>query len=496
MPRSPSRRGRVAPAEGLFPTLRERSQARRQTQKHLTVLREPLVLDAAASRGRRNDLLPGLSVEYLPVDSLKPARRRVRRVDEVQAARLDRSIAQFGICVPILVDREGRIVHGHGVWEAARRAGLDTVPTIEVSHLSPRKQRALTIALNRLGETGRWDEEVLAEELAELIELEEDVIVTGFEPAEIDALLLDEDASGDSEETLPELPAVPVSRAGDLWRLGDHLLLHGDALDLASYQHLFAEGEMARIVLTDEPFNVEVVGNVTSNRHHREFTHASGEMTRDEFLAFNRAWMSHAAGYLLDGGLLASFIDWRSVDIVLAAGRDLGLDLLNIVIWQKTNGGQGSLWRSQHEMLPVLKKGTAAHVNNVKLGRYGRWRSNVWTYPGGSSLGSEARAASDDHPTVKPRAMLEDALLDISDRGELVLDPFLGSGSTLLAAETTGRVCRAIEIDGRYCDVAIRRWQALTGLPAILTETDEIFDEVAERRAQGIDGKERDDEQI
>jgi DNA modification methylase len=219
----------------------------------------------------------------------------------------------------------------------------------------------------------------------------------------------------------------------------------------------------------------------------REFAVASGELSREDFATFNRTWMEHAASTLVEGGLLATFIDWRSVEIVLAAGRELGLDLLNLVIWEKTNGGQGSLLRSQHELLPVLKKGTATHVNNVQLGRHGRWRSNVWTYPGGSSLGSEARSHANDHPTVKPRAMLEDALLDVSNRGEIVLDPFLGSGSTILAAETTGRVCRAIEIDGRYCDVAIVRWQALTGLSATLSASGETFAETAVRRGRSVD---------
>lgn len=172
------------------------------------------------------------------------------------------------------------------------------------------------------------------------------------------------------------------------------------------------------------------------------------------------------------------------MEVILAVGRGLGLALLNLVVWTKTNGGQGSLWRSQHELLPVFKKGSAPHINNVQLGTHGRWRSNVWTYPGGSSLGSEARARSDDHPTVKPRAMLEDALLDVTDRDDIVLDPFLGSGSTLLAAETTGRVCRAIEIEPGYCDVAILRWQAMTGSRAILEETGEVFNDVARRRAE------------
>ena len=208
-------------------------------------------------------------------------------------------------------------------------------------------------------------------------------------------------------------------------------------------------GEQARLVLTDEPYNVPNVGHVTSQAHHREFAMAAGEMSREEFGAFNRAWMSSAASYVVDGGLIMTFIDWRSVELVLACGRDLELELVNIVVWSKSNAGQGSLWRSQHELLPVLKKGSAPALNNVELGRFGRWRSNVWCYPGASSVGSDAREGLAVHPTVKPRVLLEDALLDVSDRGEIVLEPFAGSGSTLIAAEATDRVCRAIEIDGQ-----------------------------------------------
>ena len=243
------------------------------------------------------------------------------------------------------------------------------------------------------------------------------------------------------------------------------------------------EGETAVLVLTDAPYNVPNLGHVTSNASHREFAMANGEMNPEQFGGFNRDWMSTAAAHLADGGLIATSIDWRSVEIVLSAGRALGLDLLNIVIWVKTNGGQGSLWRSQHEMLPVFKKGDAPHINNVELGRHGRWRSNVWTYPGASSLGSDSRDGLSVHPTVKPRALLEDALLDVTNRGDIVIDCFAGSGSTLLAAEAVGRRCRAIEIDGPYCDVIIRRWQEMTGREAVLEATGETFAEVAVQRA-------------
>ena len=164
---------------------------------------------------------------------------------------------------------------------------------------------------------------------------------------------------------------------------------------------------------------MKIAGNVTGGRH-REFAMASGEMTDAEFLAFNDAWMAAVLPYLCDGGVFGSFIDWRGLPTVHSAAAKLGLVPLNLIVWAKTNAGMGSLYRSQHELLPLFKKGTAPHVNNVELGKRGRWRSNVWTYPGASSLGSDARRGLKDHPTVKPTAMLEDALLDLSNRGDIV----------------------------------------------------------------------------
>jgi DNA modification methylase len=467
----------VHSAAGLKSALQEKSRKRRQTQKTLATCEQH-------ASPRRNDLLPTLRVDYLPVDALRPADRRVRKSTASQIARVELSLRQYGVCAPILVDGDGRIVHGHVVWEAARRLGLETIPVVRIGHLNHAERRALSIALNRLGETGEWDVEALKVEFEELIELDEEIIMaTGFELAEIDTLLLDDEPDASEPQTLPLLPQSAVSQSGDIWILGEHRLGHGDCRNPNVYAHLLADGEDIRLVLTDVPFNVPVRGHCTGQAHHREFAMAHGELSREEFDAFNKTWMQLALATLVDGGLLATFIDWRSVELILAAGRELGLDLLNVVIWAKANAGQGSLWRSQHEMLPVFKKGSAPHVNRIELGRWGRYRSNVWTYPGASTLGSDAREGLAVHPTVKPRALLEDALLDVTDRGDIVLDCFVGAGSLLLAAEATGRICRAIEIDGRYCDVAIDRWQQMSGREATLQETGETHAEVARRRS-------------
>lgn len=470
-----SARDPIRPAAGLKSALQEKSRNRRQAKKTLASCEGSAV-------HQRNDLLPNLRVEYLPIDALRAADRRVRRSTASQSAKVALSLKRFGLCAPVLIDSDGRIVHGHVVWEAARRLGLATIPVIRIEHLNASDRRALSIALNRLAETGDWDVDGLKLEFQELIELDEDVIATGFELAEIDTLLLDDDDDEAGADVLPPLPQSSVSRPGDIWVLGDHRLVQGDARDREAYQRLIKADEGVRLALTDVPFNVPIQGHCTSQAHHREFQVAHGELSREEFDVFNRDWMQLASSALVDGGLLATFIDWRSIELILSAGRELELGLLNVIVWSKSNAGQGSLWRSAHEMLPVFKKGSASHKNNVELGRWGRYRSNVWTYPGASSMGSDARDGLAVHPTVKPRALLEDALLDITDRGDIVLDCFLGSGSTLLAAEATGRICRAIEIDGRYCDVAIDRWQQMTGREAALAETGETHAEAARRR--------------
>jgi DNA modification methylase len=236
-----------------------------------------------------------------------------------------------------------------------------------------------------------------------------------------------------------------------------------------------------RLILTDEPYNVKISGHVTGGQH-RELAMASGEMTNAEFLTFNEAWMAAVLPCLCDGGIFGTFIDWRGLPTVDSAAAKVGLVPLNLIVWAKTNAGMGSLYRSQHELLPLFKNGSAPHVNNVELGKRGRWRSNVWTYPG-ASFGSDARRGLQDHPTVKPTAMLEDALLDLTNRGDIVLDPFLRSGSTLIAADKTGRVCRAVELDPLYIDVIVRRYQAATGEPAVLIETGERFEALAAHRA-------------
>ena len=336
-------------------------------------------------------------------------------------------------------------------------------------------QRALRLAVNRLGEKGEWDLPELKIEFEELILAGAPIEITGFTLDEIDHVTLDEGTAAiETGPMVPEPDAIPVARPGEVFVLGVHRVICGDARDPAVLARLMEGDGPARAVLTDEPYNVRIQGNVIRGDH-REFAMASGEMSDAEFLAFNLVWIGASLRYLGDGGVFGTFIDWKGAPIVNAAAAELKLTPLALVVWAKTNAGMGSLYRSQHELLPLFKKGDAPHVNNIQLGKRGRWRANVWTYPGASSLGSDARKGLKDHPTVKPTAMLEDAFLDLTNRGEIIIDPFLGSGSTLIAAQKTGRVCRGAEIDPLYVDVIVKRWQKLTGCVATHQGTGETF---------------------
>jgi DNA modification methylase len=435
----------------------------------------------------RNDLLPALAMEYISVDQLRAPSRAVRACDPAHVREVANTIRALGFCAPILVGKNNVILDGVVRLEAAKLAGLDRVPCVRVEHLSDAEQRVLRLAVNRLGEKGQWDLTELRIELEELIIADVPIEISGFELDEVDGILIGDEANAIEQGPLaPEQDAVAVAKLGDLFQLGVHRIICGSATDPAVLKRLMERDEApVRLILTDEPYNVKIVGNVTRGEH-REFAMASGEMTDAQFLDFNIDWIDAALPYLCDGGVVGSFIDWRGAPTLGAAAAKLALTPLNLIVWAKTNAGMGSLYRSQHELLPLFKKGTAQHLNNINLGKRGRWRSNVWTYPGASSLGSDARRGLQDHPTVKPTAMLQDALLDLTNRGEVVLDPFLGSGSTLIAADKTNRVCRGVELDPRYVDVIIRRYQAATGKDAVLVDTGETFAALAERRAAEV----------
>jgi DNA modification methylase len=420
-----------------------------------------------------------LSIEYIPVADLHPHPNNPRTHTEKQIGQIARSIEQFGFVNPVLTDQHNNIIAGHGRVEAAKRLGMRAVPAVRVEHLTPAQRKAYIIADNQLATLAGWDKDLLKIEVLDIIELDStfELEVIGLEPVVLDQIMLDGDTAAPEEDPTALLRPDPVSRKGDLWILGDHRLLCGDALKPEDYARLMG-GEKARAVFTDPPYNVKV-GNIVGNgkTKHAEFAMASGEMSRKEFVGFLKTSSANVAAFLADGGIAFLCMDWKHIDQLLEAGNTVFSALLNICVWNKTNGGMGSLYRSKHELIAVFRNGAGAHINNIQLGKHGRYRTNVWDYAGQNSFHADREEELGSHPTVKPIALVADALLDVSHRGDIVLDPFGGSGSTLLAAEKTGRKARLIEFEPVYVDLTIRRWQALTGQQAVHADTRKTFDQ-------------------
>lgn len=435
----------------------------------------------AAQLPARPNTLSDLVIDLREIASLRPAARLVRTHSKKQIALLAKSIAEFGWTVPILIDDTGQILAGHARVAAAKSLGHTSVPTICLSSLSEVQKRAYVIADNRLAELAGWDRELLLLEFKEMAALDIDLTSTAFSTAEIDLVIEGEaDWEPADEVTVPSPGLAAVSRPGGLWLLGRHRLLCGDSLAKASYETVLAN-EKAEMVFTDPPYNVRVDGHVSGlgNVQHREFAMASGEMTRAEFTAFLTKVFGEIAVVCVDGAIVFACMDWRHVGEIEEAGRAAFSELKNICVWVKDNAGMGTLYRSQHEFVFAFKAGTASHVNNVELGRYGRSRSNVWNYRGVNTFKTGRMDELTLHPTVKPVALIVDTMRDCSKRGDLVLDPFSGSGSTIIAGEQVGRRVAAIEIDPLYCDAAVRRWQKQTGKDAIDAATERTFDDIA-----------------
>jgi DNA modification methylase len=425
---------------------------------------------------------------YRDVAKLKPYEGNARTHSRKQVKQIAASIERFGFTNPVLVSDDGQIIAGHGRVQAAKLLGRKTVPTIALTHLTEAERRAYVIADNKLALNAGWDREILAIELQGLIDLEFDTDVTGFSLAEVD-FLLDEANDGDPasadgpDDTVPELGGLPVSRPGDVWLIGRHRLLCGDARsadDLA----LLMQNEQADMVFTDPPYNVKIDGHVCGLGavKHRDFAMATGEMSEDQFTGFLVETLSNMSGRMRNGAIAFVCMDWRHMGELLSAGRKAFTELKNLVVWNKTNGGMGAFYRSKHELIFVFKQGTAEHTNSFGLGETGRYRTNVWDYAGISSIGVNRGEELAMHPTVKPVALIADALRDCSRRGEVVLDAFGGSGSTLIAAERTGRIARLVEFDPLYCDTIVRRWEKLTGKRATLGASGTTFEDVSEER--------------
>lgn len=412
---------------------------------------------------------PNIGIEMRSIGDLRPQVNNARTHSAEQVDQIAASIVEFGFNVPILLDEDNRIVAGHGRFLAAKSLGLDDVPTIRLTHLSPVQLRAYMIADNKLAMNAGWDNELLATELAELGALDFDVPVLGFTEAELDVILsaADEaspDTSEGTENEIPPMPTSPITRPGDVWHLGRHRLICGDAREPSVLRRLLGQ-DVADLIFTDPPYNVPIDGHVCGSGRirHREFSMGVGEMSSDQFTDFLTSSLAPGAACCRDGAVAFVCMDWRHMGELLAAGKKVFSELKNVCVWNKKNGGMGTFYRSKHEMVFVFKVGTVPHTNNFGLGDKGRYRSNVWDYAGITSGGADRLKELAMHPTVKPIALIEDALRDCSNRGSIVLDVFGGSGSTLIAAQKCGRSARLVEIDPHYCDVTVKRFGEFTG---------------------------------
>lgn len=426
-----------------------------------------------------------LEIRSRKVEELHPRVGNPRTHSKRQIEQIAASIRRFGFVNPIIIDREGGLVAGHGRLAAAQLLGLAEVPTVQVSNMSQADVRAYVIADNRLAERAGWDQDLLRVEFAFLSQLEVDfdMTLTGFDLAEIDALLTPAptpSAAEQRDDTIPEQADKAVTNLGDVWDVGPHRLVCGDATSDAPYATLLKD-QKATMVFCDAPYNVPIQGHVSGlgKVQHREFPMASGEMTSAEFTSFLAATFNRLVRWSANGSIHFHCMDWRHAREIMDAGSASYSELKNLCVWAKTNAGMGSLYRSAHELVFVFKAGSEPHINNVELGKNGRFRTNVWTYAGANSFGRSRDSDLAMHPTVKPVAMVVDAILDCSRRGDIVLDAFAGSGTTLVAAHKTKRRGFGIELDPLYCDTIVRRLQSRSRLSATRVSDGVSFDDAA-----------------
>jgi len=437
-----------------------------------------------------------LDVVRLPIDDIKPYELNPREHPEKQIEAATVSIRRYGFLNPVLVNRDKQLIAGHCRIAAARRAGLDEIPAIMLAHLSEAEERAYRIADNAIALKGAWSVENLATEVEFVLTANDafdfSALDLGFETGELDFLLSPPIKKASRQaEVVPDIDHVqqPVSRLGDIWTIGDHRIVCGNSIERESLMRTMGD-ERADFVLTDMPYNLKVNGQVGGRGkiQHPEFAMGSGEMSRAEFADFIRASLELQIEFSRAGAVNAQFNDWRMVGLTLAIGEAIFEQLLSICVWAKPTPGMGNPWRNQHELVVVHRVAGAKHTNNVQLGRMGRNRSTLWEYPSPTGFGPE-REKLKIHPTCKNVEMLADVIMDVTDRDDIVLDPFLGSGSTALACHQVGRRCRGIEIDPHYVDLSVRRLVEATGLEAV-DNVDRTFEEVRAMRVQA-DGGER-----
>ncbi|MBC7767216.1 MAG: site-specific DNA-methyltransferase [Phycisphaerales bacterium] len=452
-----------------------------------------MTLRPARQKKRRSapKLRHALKVEQVAISSVRPRSRNPRRHSEAQIAKIMDSILEFGFTAPLLVTENGEIIGGHGRHQAALRLGLTHIPIIRLTGLSDAQIRALVIADNQLAALSSWDEDLLASELEALVlddSFEVPASITGFESAQIDALVYGDDFAVDdpADAVTPTPPAAPVSQLGDIWRAEGLSLMCGDALNGAHYAMLLGEAR-ADQVITDPPYNVKINGHVSGKgrTRHREFVQGSGELSDEDFISFLAAALKATRAHATPGAFAYVFMDSAHLFHLFVAARAAGLSQKALCTWAKTNAGMGSFYRSQTEHCVVFKTSEAGGANNIQLGRFGRNRTTLWSYPGMNSFSRKRDAALALHPTIKPVGLLADAILDASPRGGLILDPFAGSGSTLIAAARVGRRAAGLELDPIYVDGAIGRISAVTGTAFKRASDGALWSELADAHKEG-----------
>jgi DNA modification methylase len=428
-------------------------------------------------------------IEMVPLSTLRLAERNARTHSQSQIRQLAEAISEFGFINPIIVDGRRKIIAGHARAASAKLLGLKSVPTIAVTNLSETEIRAYMLADNKLAEKSGWDREMLALEFealqVALPDIGLDLKITGFDVGEIESVMSDfAENRPDPNDEIPDMDEAVTSKTGDIFILGGHRIMVGDARNRDDYAELMGS-EVAEMAFLDPPYNVKINGHVggRGRTKHREFAHASGEMTSPQFTQFLKESLGTTVRYVKDGAIVYVCMDWRHSPKLLEAGSSVFDELKNICVWSKSNAGQGSFYRSQHEFVFVFKRGKAPHTNTFELGQHGRNRSNLWQYAGVNSFRAGRMDELKMHPTVKPVALIADAMKDCSRRGSIILDSFAGVGSSMLAAEQVGRRAFCIEIDPRYVDTAVRRWQRMTRKDAILESNGQAFDDLCNGRS-------------
>jgi len=444
----------------------------------------PPLAVAASSQPIPNNLL----FEFVNPDSLKPYPGNPHKHPKQQIEQIRASIRAYGIVRPVVTDEEGIIIDGEALWQAAKLEGNTSVPVLRLFGLSETQKRELRIGLNKHPHNADWDAEQLRIEIEAIlaVHIDLDLGVIGMSVGQVDKLLIAGDTDP-ADDTIPEIAPRAVSQPGDIWIADGHRIGCGDCRDLPFLRQVVGSRPVDCSV-TDPPYNRAITGDATTGRgraRHPEFLMASGEMSDEAFEGFLHDALSGFAKVSRDGAVHYVFMDHQHLDTLLTVGKRVYAQRLNICVWNKSNAGMGSLYRSKHELICVFRVGDAAHFNAVQLGKHGRNRTNVWDYPSVNTFGGSRRRDLELHPTVKPTGLVADAILDVTRRGDLVLDGFLGSGTCLVACERTGRLCRGVEINPLYVDLSLQRWSERTGLDAVLESTGQGFSQVRAGRVSG-----------